>query len=246
MDQFFAKNYTGSPFILFGWAHLAFIACVLAGNLLLPKLRGKSDIFKRNFRIVYVTISILVELSWHTWKASIGEWTAQEMLPLHVCSVFVVLNAIMMLARNYRIYEISYFLAIGGAMQAMLTPDAGIYGMGHFRAWQTLIAHAMIMTGPIYMTVVEGFRPTWKSLGRVFIFANLYMLVITPFNLLIGSNYMFTIHKPVTASLMDMLHPWPWYLLELELIALVICVVLYLPFAIKDWRSRRQLAAAVS
>lgn len=31
-----------------------------------------------------------------------------------------------------------------------------------------------------------------------------------------------------------MLAPWPWYILELEVIALVIFGVMYLPFLIKD------------
>jgi uncharacterized membrane protein YwaF len=45
--------------------------------------------------------------------------------------------------------------------------------------------------------------------------------------------------KPPTASLIDVLGPWPWYLLALEGIAFVIFFILYLPFAIKDWREKR-------
>ena len=32
-------------------------------------------------------------------------------------------------------------------------------------------------------------------------------------NRLLGSNYMFTMHKPASASLLDILGPYPWYLL---------------------------------
>lgn len=244
MEWFFAKDYTGNPFVLFGPAHLAFLAGAILFYLTFPLIRNKSERWRRNYRIVYVIVSITNELSWHIWKASIGEWTVQEMLPLHLCSVFVVLNAIMLLTGNRTIYEISYFLAIGGAMQALLTPDAGQYGLPHIRAWQTLIAHTLIMGAPIYMTVVEGYRPYWASLKRVFISANIYMVVITILNFIIGSNYMFTAHKPVTASLIDMLGPWPWYLLSLEVVALAVCVILYLPFAIKDWLARRRPAPA--
>ncbi|HEY9074989.1 MAG TPA: TIGR02206 family membrane protein [Anaerolineaceae bacterium] len=244
MGQYFAKDYTGGAFVLFGPAHLAFLALVLAGILALRLLRRKSERFKRNFRIAYTVIMVLNELSWHAWKAWIGEWTVQEMLPLHLCSIFVILNSIMLLTRNYRIYEIAYFLGTAGAMQALLTPDAGIYGLPHFRAFQTLIAHGMIMSAPIYMTTVEGYRPYWRSIPRVFLYANLYMIAVTGLNLLIGSNYMYTLHKPATASLMDMLGPWPFYLLPLEIIGLVICVILYLPYVIQDWRANRTPAAA--
>jgi len=47
------------------------------------------------------------------------------------------------------------------------------------------------------------------------------------------------VHKPPTASLLDLLPPWPWYILWMEAIGLVVmCLILYLPFAVKDWRAK--------
>jgi len=235
MGWFFDPNYHGGDFVLFDWKHLLFLGAVVLLNLSFLWVRKQPESFRRKFRLVYVIISVTNELSWHVWKAAIGQWTVQEMLPLHMCSIFVVLNAIMMLKKNYAIYEFSYFCAIGGAMQPLLTPDAGQYGLFHFRAVQTLIAHGLILSAPIYMTVVEGFRPTWKSLLRVGIGVNIYMTIITPFNFLIGSNYMFTAHKLSTASLLDLLPEWPWYILFIELIGLVLFTLLYMPFQVKGW-----------
>jgi len=90
------------------------------------------------------------------------------------------------------------------------------------------------------MTVVEGFRPTWKSLLKVLLVMNLYMVVIFFFNQLIGSNYLYVAHKPVGPTLLDMLPAWPWYLLYIEAIGLVVCLLLYLPFAIKDWKNQHK------
>ena len=67
---------------------------------------------------------------------------------------------------------------------------------------------------------------------------NVYLLVVTGINLLIDSNYMFTLHKPPTASLFDVLGPWPIYLLAAEGIAAVVFLLLYLPFAIKDYQAK--------
>ena len=125
-----------------------------------------------------------------------------------------------------------------GALQALLTPDLGLYGFPHFRFFQTYISHGLIISAAIYMTVVEGFRPTWKSLLRVALWINVYMAVVFGINLLIGSNYLFVAHKPPTASLLDLLPAWPWYILWMEAIGLVMCLILYLPFAIKDWRAK--------
>jgi uncharacterized membrane protein YwaF len=54
---------------------------------------------------------------------------------------------------------------------------------------------------------------------------------------------MFIAHKPETASLMDMLGPWPWYILSLELVGLAVSLLLYSPFGLKDWRDRMHAPA---
>jgi hypothetical integral membrane protein (TIGR02206 family) len=246
MGQFFAKDYTGAPFELFGPAHLIALAIVLLANLVLPYLRDHSTPrLRTRFRYTLAVILLVNESLWHIWNYTTGHWTIQTMLPLHLCSVLVWVSAYMLVSKNYTIYEFAYFMGIAGAMQALLTPDAGRYGFPHFRFFQTFISHGSIILAAVYMTVVEGFRPTWKSFQHVFIYGNLYMLVVGAINSLIGSNYLFIMHKPETASLLDLLGPWPWYILVMELIALALCMLLYLPFAIKDRRALFKSARAV-
>ena len=166
------------------------------------------------------------------------------MLPLHLCSVLVFASAYMLLTRSYKVYEFAYFLGIAGALQALLTPDAGIYGYPHFRFFQVIISHGSIVTAAIYMTFVEGYRPYVSSLKRVFIWANIYMIVVFFLNQILGSNYLFIAHKPETASLIDVLGPWPWYILVLEVIGIVMCLLLYLPYAIADMKRKQATLAA--
>jgi hypothetical integral membrane protein (TIGR02206 family) len=144
----------------------------------------------------------------------------------------------MLVTGSYTIYEFAYFLGIGAASQALLTPDAGIYGFPHFRFFQVIVSHGAIVTAAVYMTVVEGYRPYPQSLLRVAVWGNVYMAAIGVVNWALGSNYLFIAHKPETASLMDVLGPWPWYILSLELIALGMCLLLYLPFAFRDRQTK--------
>jgi len=238
VEGLFAKDWTGAPFEFLGVAHLVTLGLIVLLNLYLLRFKYKSDKTHRKIRRRIAIILILNELGWHAWNYAIGEWTIQTMLPLHLCSVLVWTSAFMLLTENYFVYEFAYFLGIAGALQALLTPDLGIYGFPHFRFFQTFISHGLIITAAIYMTAVEGLRPTWKSILRVALWINVYMAIVFFVNQAIGSNYLFIAHKPPTASLLDLLPPWPIYILYMEAIGLAFVLLLYLPFAIKDWRDR--------
>ncbi len=238
MDQFFTRDYTGAPFELFGPAHLIALGIILAVNLSFLWLRRvQSPGLRRGVRISLAALLLIDEAAWHLWNAFTGQWTVQTMLPLHLCSVFVFLTAVMLLTRSYGIYEFAYLLGIAGALQALLTPDAGRYGFPHFRFFQVMLSHGAIITGALYMTLVEGYRPTRKSPLRVLVGANLYMVAVGLVNWILGSNYLFIAHKPETASLLDVLPPWPFYILWIELIGVVFVLLLYLPFWVIDRRA---------
>lgn len=156
------------------------------------------------------------------------------MLPFHLCSALVWLCTYMLISKNRTIYEFAYLIGIAGALQAVLTPDLGQYAFPHFRYFQVFLSHGLIIISTLYMTLVEGFRPTWQSVKRVAIYGNLYLLFVFLLNLVIGSNYLFVAHKPETASLLDVLPPWPYYILIIELLAAVFILLFYSPFAILD------------
>jgi hypothetical integral membrane protein (TIGR02206 family) len=145
----------------------------------------------------------------------------------------------MLVRCDYRIFEFAYFLGIGGGLQYLATPDLGPYGFPHFRFIQAFTSHGLLLTAPIYMAVVEGFRPTWASLKRVVIGANLYMVLVFIVNLAIGSNYLMLNAKPGTPSLLDLLPAWPYYVPFMELIGLATCLLLLVPFILADVRSER-------
>jgi len=246
MEKYFALNYEGTPFQLFGTQHLIALAIITLfcfSQLYFRNIWGEKE--RNIIRWVFAIAIVVNESALHVWSAYWGIWNIQTMLPLHMCAVIIWLSSYMLVTKNYSIYEFVYFMGLGGAMQAVLTPaDAAAYNFPHFRIMQTFIAHGLLINIAIYMTLVEGFRPTLQSFKRVFIWTNIYMVVIFFLNLAIGSNYLFIAHKPTDIpTLLDMLAPWPWYILELEAIGFAIFFILYIPFLIKDWRAKQQLPA---
>jgi len=244
MAIYFTYDYTGVPFILFGTWHLAALLIIALLNFGFLRFRGTSAKTRTAVRWTIAFLLWADEISWHVWNLYWGHWTVKTMLPLHLCSVLIWLAGFMLIFKNYRIYEFVYFLGIGGALQALLTPDAGIYGFPHYRIFQTMISHGLLVTSGIFMTTVEGFRPTWKSILRVALVANIYLVIIYFVNVSLGSNYMMLNGKPATASLLDALPAWPYYIPFLELIGVVTCLFLYTPFMVRDWRIKIHAKAA--
>jgi hypothetical integral membrane protein (TIGR02206 family) len=238
MTEYFAASYTGPAFDFLGTAHLVALGALILLNLLLLTFKTADDTAKTRVRWMLALILWGNEIAWHYWNYSVGRWTIQTMLPLHLCSVLVWVGAWMLVTKSYRIYEFMYFMGIAGAMQALVTPDLGIYGFPHFRFFQTFISHGLIITAAIYMTVVEGFHPTWKSMLRVAIWMNIYAAIIFFVNSAIGSNYLMINRKPELPSLLDRLPEWPVYILYMELIGVLSMLLLYLPFAVSDLRNR--------
>jgi hypothetical integral membrane protein (TIGR02206 family) len=238
MSQYFAYDYAGAPFVLFGTWHLVALQVIVLLNFGMLGFRKSSAKTRTAIRWTMAIVLWIDEASWHIWNLYWGHWTVKTMLPLHICSILIWLAGFMLIFKIYPIYEFIYFIGIGGAIQALLTPDGGIYGFPHYRIIQTMISHGLLITSGIFMTTVDGFRPTWKSFWRVLIGINIYAAVIFPINILLGSDFLYINGKPATASLLDLLPPWPYYLIYMELIGIIVFLLLYLTFIIKDWRKK--------
>lgn len=245
MNEFFALDWSGEPFILFGTKHLIALALVAMVNVALMVIGQRVPTrWRPTIRYTLAAILIVDEIGWHYWNWVTEQWTIQATLPFHLCSVLVFLSAYMLVTKSYGIFEFAYLLGIAGASQALLTPDAGIYGFPHFRFFQVFVSHGAIVTAAVYMAAVEGYRPIPRSIRNVLVKGNLYMIAVGILNALIGSNYLYIARKPETASLLDVLPPWPWYIPILEMIALLMIGLLYLPYAIKDLKARRAALTA--
>jgi hypothetical integral membrane protein (TIGR02206 family) len=231
MASYFAFDYAGGAFELFGPAHLVTLAVIAALTVWLARAgRAASDEGRRTMRRTIAVALLVNEASWHAWNLAHGAWDPGHMLPLHVCSVMVWL-AVAVLWVGYRpFYAPVYFLGVAGALQALITPDAGIYGFPHFRFLQTMIAHGGLVAAGIWVVTAERYSPSARDGVRVLAALNVYALAVYFVNGWIGSNYLYVNAKPDSASIIDAMPGWPWYVPILELLAVAIFVLLLLPF----------------
>ncbi|WP_410771679.1 TIGR02206 family membrane protein [Fontibacillus sp. BL9] len=244
-ESFFSSG-QAPDFLLFSLAHLVWIGLLTA--IILGLYWARNMIRERKglrLAVRYGLLGILLvsEVGLNAWYWAQGVWNVRHTLPFELCSITLLLSIIMLWNRSRGLYEVLFFAGIGGALQAILTPNLA-YGFPHFRFFQFFIAHLAIILASLYMTWIERYRPTWKSIGKTMLFLNGLALAIGLLNYAIGANYMFLLHKPDTPSILDMLGPYPYYLLAEEGIALLLFIMMYVVFfvftdKVKSRKTRR-------
>jgi len=230
--------YDAEPFILFSSSHIVSISVITALIVLMfllrHHLRSWSERARRILRIVLACIMFTCEIVLQLWYVYGGIWSLQTSLPLELCSLSLLLSALLLLTRSRLLHSALLFAGIAGALMAILTPNLG-YAYAHFRFIQFFVAHACIILALLYMTWVEQLRPSWRSVAGSMIFVNVAALIVYVVDVMLDANYMFLRHKPSTSSVLDMLGPYPMYILGEEILALVLFSLMYiLLFAIPD------------
>jgi uncharacterized membrane protein YwaF len=59
-----------------------------------------------------------------------------------------------------------------------------------------------------------------------------YVLLVGAVDAVTGANYMYLRSKPPTASLFDVMGPWPWYLAEAGVLGIALLFILEAPFRV--------------
>lgn len=227
-----------AQFELFGRLHVATLFAILALAAALPVLAGavRSPRFSKLAGSALGTALLAAKLAEILWYAARGsDW--DHVLPLHLCDVAALVTGVMLLSRNYFLYELSYFWAMGGTLQALLTPDfQGSFPSAGF--WFFFIPHGLVIVGAAFATGALGLRPTPGSIRRVFLATAGLAAVVAPANWMLGTNFLYLRGKPEGASLIDFLGPWPWYIVSLVPVCLLFLLLWYSPFWIADRKSR--------
>jgi hypothetical integral membrane protein (TIGR02206 family) len=81
-------------------------------------------------------------------------------------------------------------------------------------------------------------RPGWRGYRFVVAVTLTWLAVTMTFNSIAGSNYGFLNAKPSTASLLDVMGPWPWYVLVGAVLVAAIWAAMTWP-----WERRRRSQA---
>ncbi|KZZ83135.1 YwaF family protein [Bacillus sp. SJS] len=226
----FGNNQEDFPFAMFGSSHIAALAVLLVLLIVLYVFRSVLKEKKMKPLEIGLAVSLAaVELLYHVWLIVNNNWEVRHALPLELCNISFILTVLLLLTGSRLVYEILLFIGLMGASQALLTPVLSI-DFPHFRFFHFFYTHTWIIAVPLYYTWVKGYRPTIYSVLKTVVFLNILLPLVLFVNSYTGGNYMFLDHKPSSGSLLDLLGPYPWYILSLEGIAAGMGLVLWLIF----------------
>ena len=234
------------PFELFGGAHIVVMVLSVAVPAAMSVIvrRADSEKVTRAVCVAFAGVLAINQVTyWYYRFATEGAAVfLREHLPLHLCSIAVVLSIVLLLTRARLPYELTYFWGLAGTSNAIVTPEL-TEGFPDYHFFQYFITHGGIVATALFATFGLGMRPTFKSLMRAFVWLNVLAGVVALVNLALDSNYLYLCEAPVTASPFLFL-AWPWYLIWLEVLAFGFFALLYLPVYLgrRGGASRRRAA----
>lgn len=224
-------NPTG--FQTFGTPHLVVMILTLVLAVVLSMLARKNQDGRTAAAIGYLLAAMLLlndlTAGGYRLMQSGLDYFIRNYLPLHICGVANLVTAATLLFRNRRTYEIAYFWGLVGSANAVITPGAIETGFPSWRFFQYFIIHSGIVVGVLYATWGLGMRPTLGGLFRAFAILNVFALAVGIINLILGSNYMYLSRPPWGTVSPFFFAPWPWYIIILDAVALIMFFVVYLP-----------------
>ena len=171
------------------------------------------------------------ELGWIVWAVHGHYFTIQNNLPIFLCDVAAFVSAAALITRRQFLVEVTYFWGIAGTANGIISPDIP----DHFPSYQFIqyfVQHGAIPAASLFLVVGLRIYPRPWAAVRVLGLTLLLVAVDAFVNLLTGGNYMFLRSVPPGNNLLDLLGPWPWYILGGVVLAAVFVAVLDAPFRI--------------
>ena len=186
---------------------------------------------------VLAAVLVVDEASWWVYLAAGGGEPGQraQPLPLQLCDMGIFVAAAALWTRRQLLVETTYFWALAGTLQALLTPDLP----QHFPTYpyfQYYIAHGGVVTAALVLVIGVGIRPRPWGFVRVAALTIAYAAFVGVVDAVTGADYMFLRAKPGSPTLLDVLGPWPVYILSATVVAAALFALLNTPFWI--WRAR--------
>jgi hypothetical integral membrane protein (TIGR02206 family) len=199
-------------FTAFGPAHvvaLVVMVAVIPVVVAVGRRRRTSDPDDRlgtAFAVVLLLVTIPLQVVYFTP----GYWDLDTTLPIQLCDLASLVSAYALWTHRWWAAGLIYYWGLTLTIQAILTPSL-TSAPGNPVFWLYWGMHLGTVWAAVYLTWGRGLRPDWRSYRVAVTVTTCWAAAVYCFNLVADTNYGFLNRKPSTASILDLLGPWPWY-----------------------------------
>ena len=235
---------SSAGFVPYGGQHAAAVgaALVLVAAFVAAGRGLRDTAAEAHLRRAFVAFALAHCVFYNLWWSWRG-LDLQQGLPLHPCDFVQVLGPLALLIGTRWMRAVLYFAAFALTTQAFIQPALSL-GHASMVFWSFWIAHSIILACAAYDLAVLGFRPGWGDLARACAAGAVYVVLIMPLNLVLGSNYGF-IGDPAPPQtmppLVEALGAWPGRVAAMLALAALGFAILLLPWL---WIARLRAGTA--
>ena len=199
-------------FETYGTSHQVVAVLLVAGVVLLLWLgrsyRGtaRGDLIGKVFALIVFMVTVPLQLLYFTPDY----WDLARTLPLQLCDLASFVAIFALWTQRWWAVGLTYYWGLTLTTQAIITPDLGAdFPDPVFLLFWAM--HLLVVWAAVYLTWGLGIRPTWRSYRVGVATTAVWAVAVFAFNVVAGTNYGFLNEKPGSASALDLLGPWPWY-----------------------------------
>jgi hypothetical integral membrane protein (TIGR02206 family) len=225
-------------FETYGPSHLAVLAICAVGivAIVLFGRRAQGRGMNRGFAVAIVLVTIPLQIL----QLLPEEWNPRTSLPFQLCDLAWMFGVHALWTRSRLSATVTYLWGITLTTQAMLTPDlASVFPEPRFLMFWAM--HVLVVWAAVHLVFGLRLLPTWATYWRAVGITAVWAVAVMVYNTVADTNYGYLNGKPASASILDLLGPWPFYIAAEIVIIMAVWALLTWPWARRT--SHQQTAA---
>lgn len=225
-------------FETFGLSHQAAIGLLVVGVVVLAwvgrRLRGtaRAERLGKGLAVAMLVVTVPLQLLYFT--PAYFDW--EKTLPLQLCDLASMISVYALWTRRPWAVALTYYWGLTLTTQAIITPDLGAdFPDPIFLLFWAM--HLLVVWAAVYLTWGLGLAPTWPNYRVAVALTAVWAASLFTFNVLAGTNYGYLNAKPNAASVLDLLGPWPWYVVAEIVIVAAVWALITWPWMTRSGRA---------
>ncbi|GAB3843434.1 YwaF family protein [Nesterenkonia populi] len=214
--------------MLFGSVHLILLGLTALSAALTvwgaPRLSRPEAVFR-----VSGWVLLASSVFYTVWLLLPPNFSLGDSLPLHFSDALRFTCAVALIMGARWAAAIAYYWGLTLNSQALLTPHPSMLeGLSVNMVFYWAL-HIAVLLVPLALLRTD-YRPRWRDFGVAYGGAAAWTALTMPINHVLGTNYGFLNRPPDGGSLIDLLGPWPLYVMWLAVLVAAVWAVMTWPW----------------